>query len=80
VDEPDPLLGCTGFDWDDPYAFKNWERHRVTTTECEEVFLRSLLVVRHDSLYSPRVGAQALTPSCVARAKLRIQQVIERVQ
>jgi len=52
MDELDPLLGCTGFDWDDQNALKNWERHRVTTTECEEVFLRSPLVVRHDSLHA----------------------------
>jgi uncharacterized protein len=32
------MTGLTGFEWDDGNATKNWERHRVTQAEAEEVF------------------------------------------
>jgi len=31
------MTGLTGFEWDDGNATKNWERHRVTQAEAEEV-------------------------------------------
>jgi uncharacterized protein len=33
----DLMTGLTGFEWDDGNATKNWERHRVTRAEAEEV-------------------------------------------
>jgi hypothetical protein len=33
-----------GFDWDEGNLLKNWERHRVTGSECEEVFFNRPLV------------------------------------
>lgn len=44
----DPLQGCTGFDRDEAYAQKNWDRHRVTPEEAEDVFFHEPLVVRSD--------------------------------
>ncbi|HXP86336.1 MAG TPA: BrnT family toxin [Bryobacteraceae bacterium] len=44
----DPLNSCTGFDWDDANTHKNWERHRVTPEEAEDVFFNEPLVVRGD--------------------------------
>jgi uncharacterized DUF497 family protein len=44
----DPLEACNGFDWDDANADKNWERHRVTPEEAEDVFFNEPLVVRGD--------------------------------
>jgi len=41
----DPLRGCTGFDWDEGNATKNWVRHRVSRPECEEVFFLAPLVL-----------------------------------
>jgi uncharacterized protein len=41
----DPLLGCVGFEWDEGNATKNWERHRVSGPECEEVFFLAPLVM-----------------------------------
>lgn len=46
------LENCTGFDWDDANAHKNWERHRVTPEEAEDVFFREPLVVRSDVRHS----------------------------
>lgn len=50
----DPLDGCTGFDWDEANAQKNWERHRVTPEEAEDVFFNEPLVVRSDIRNSKR--------------------------
>ena len=44
----DPLDGCLGFDWDESNVQKNWDRHRVTPEEAEEVFLNLPLIVRKD--------------------------------
>jgi uncharacterized DUF497 family protein len=48
----DPLENCTGFDWDDANAHKNWERHRVTPEEAEGIFFHEPLVVRSDVRHS----------------------------
>lgn len=50
----DPLDGCTGFDWDDENAKKNWDRHQVTQEEAEDVFFNDPLVVRADVRHSQR--------------------------
>ena len=44
-----PLEGCIGFDWDDANIQKNWEQHRVTPEEAEDIFFHEPLVVRYDS-------------------------------
>lgn len=48
----DPLLECVGFDWDEANSAKNWERHRVTPEEAEDLFFRVPLVVRADTGHS----------------------------
>lgn len=50
----DPLAACTGFDWDEANVVKNWERHRVTPEEAEDLFFNDPLVVRSDSRHSKR--------------------------
>lgn len=42
----------TGFDWTGGNAEKNWEKHRVTTLEAEEVFFNDPLVVSEDPGHS----------------------------
>ena len=32
------MAGLAGFEWDEGNSTKNWERHRVTQAEAEEVF------------------------------------------
>jgi uncharacterized DUF497 family protein len=49
MDDADILSKCLGFDWDQHNARKNWEKHRATPAECEEVLLNLPLVVRDDS-------------------------------
>src|SRR5689334_886289 len=50
----DPLENCTGFDWDDANVQKNWESHRVTPEEAEDVFFHEPLVVRSDTRHSQK--------------------------
>lgn len=52
--EKDPLAGCTGFDWDEANAAKNWERHRVTPEEAEDVFFHDPFILRSDPGHSRR--------------------------
>jgi uncharacterized DUF497 family protein len=48
----DPLDACSGFEWDEGNANKNWERHQVSPEEAEEVFFNEPLVVRGDVRHS----------------------------
>jgi len=46
------LAECEGFDWDDGNIGKNWEKHRVTDWECEEVFFNQPLALGADVEHS----------------------------
>ena len=48
----DRLKDCTGFEWDEVNATKNWEKHDVSQSECEQVFFNKPLIVRRDSAHS----------------------------
>ncbi len=50
----DPLSECIGFDWDEGNAAKNWDRHRVTPGEAEDLFFSDPLVVRADIAHSTK--------------------------
>ncbi len=52
MDPLDILAGCSGFDWDEGKADKNWRKHCVTSSECEQVFLNQPLVVAKDFEHS----------------------------
>ena len=53
VDDSDEILfGCTGFQWDQGNDQKNFTKHGVTQTECEEVFFNSPLLVADDTGHS----------------------------
>lgn len=47
-----PLEQCTGFDWDDWNISKNWERHRATPEEAEDIFFHDPLLLRDDKRHS----------------------------
>ena len=54
ADESDVLSGCTGFEWDERNTGKNRQRHRVTPSECEEMFFNRPLVVADDIKHSEK--------------------------
>ena len=46
------LAHASGFEWDSGNTEKNWIRHQVRTTECEQVFFNRPLVVAPDVKHS----------------------------
>lgn len=47
------LVGnCEGFEWDEDNIEKNWEKHQVLPTECEEVFFNQPFVGTDDKQHS----------------------------
>jgi uncharacterized DUF497 family protein len=48
----DPLASCVGFDWDEGNVQKNWDAHRVTPEEAEDVFFQEPVLVRGDLPHS----------------------------
>jgi uncharacterized protein len=50
------ITRATGFDWDAGNVQKNWERHAVRFSECEEVFFRAPLLAVNDPKDSRREG------------------------
>src|SRR5580698_9642227 len=48
----DLVFGCAGFEWDKDNLTKNWEKHRVTFWECEEIFFNQPLLMAEDVKHS----------------------------
>lgn len=48
----DQLKECTGFQWDERNATKNWDEHNVSQSECEQVFFNRPLILRRDRKHS----------------------------
>lgn len=46
------LANCTGFEWDNGNIFKNWDKHEVSTGECEQIFFNKPLIVKRDKEHS----------------------------
>jgi uncharacterized DUF497 family protein len=40
-----------GFEWDQGNVSKNWEKHKVTHLECEEIFFNEPLIVQQDKTH-----------------------------
>jgi len=66
----DPLPGCTSFEWDEGNATKNWERHKVTQAECEEVFFLEPLLVSEDAAHSRKEARYYALGQTTAARKL----------
>jgi len=49
-----PFDVVAGFDWDEGNISKNWEKHRVSVLECEQVFFNRPLVIRDDEPHAAR--------------------------
>ena len=41
-----------GFDWDQGNSSKNWEKHKVTPVQCEELFFNMPLIVQTGEQHS----------------------------
>jgi uncharacterized DUF497 family protein len=51
-DWTDILSFAEDFEWDEGNIKKNWERHRVSHIECEEIFFNRPIIVKKDELHS----------------------------
>lgn len=61
---PKEVSACTGFDWDAGNIDKNWEGHRVSAAECEQVFFQRPVLIAADPRHSrdePRFAALGQT-------------------
>jgi len=54
MDELDFIENCTGFQWDTGNYRKNWKKHGVTASECEQIFFNRPLMTREDEKHSER--------------------------
>ena len=48
----DILESIEGFEWDEANSTKNWIKHKVYKTECEQVFFNIPLIVADDEKHS----------------------------
>ena len=46
------LAQCTGFEWDEGNSRKNWTKHQVTPSECEQIYFNQPLIVKNDINHS----------------------------
>ena len=72
------LLKWEGFDWDEGNLVENWEKHRVSASECEQIFFNSPLVAGLDEKHSdrePRYYALGITD---AKRRLFIAFTVRR--
>ena len=53
------LDNIAGFEWDSGNIDKNWVKHGVSNTECEEVFFNTPLLIRPDSSHSQEEARNA---------------------
>src|SRR6266404_1274593 len=51
---PEDLEGCTGFEWDEGNAEKNWILHQVSRAEVEAAFFNRPVLVGPDAGHSKR--------------------------
>lgn len=46
------ISNCTGFEWDQGNDTKNWDKHDVSTWECEQIFFNKPIIVKRDKEHS----------------------------
>jgi len=46
------LYQCSGFDWNEGNNDKNWLKHKVSPSECEQVFFNHPLLIQDDIIHS----------------------------
>ena len=46
------LYQCSGFDWNEGNTDKNWLKHKVSPSECEQIFFNNPLLIQDDIIHS----------------------------
>lgn len=52
MDISEKLEKCTGFQWDKGNIEKNWLKHKVSPSECEQIFFNIPLIAHDDIKHS----------------------------
>jgi uncharacterized DUF497 family protein len=66
------LSAITGFDWDDNNREKNWDKHGVLASECEEVFFNLPLLLQGDPAHSQKESRYYVLGHTIAGRRLFI--------
>jgi uncharacterized DUF497 family protein len=69
---PEDLDGCTGFEWDEGNADKNWSLHKVSRSEAEAAFFNRPVLVAPDAKHSRGEPRYALLGTTNAARSLTI--------
>jgi uncharacterized DUF497 family protein len=69
---PADLAECTGFQWDEGNATKNWEAHRVSQAECEQVFFNRPVRIAPGVAHEAGEGRRALFGQTYENRRLTI--------
>jgi len=48
------LAECEGFEWDKGNILKSWEKHKVSASECEQIFFNIPLIAAQDMQHSQK--------------------------
>ncbi len=64
------LSKVTDFEWDEANVEKNWEKHKVLASECEQVFFNQPLLVSEDAKHLKRESRYWLLGKTDAGRKL----------
>ena len=46
------LYQCSGFDWNEGNTDKNWLKHKISSSECEQIFFNHPLLIQDDIIHS----------------------------
>ena len=46
------IENCLGFQWDEGNSDKNWDKHKVSKSECEQAFFNLPIVIADDTRHS----------------------------
>ena len=66
------LSQLAGFDWDESNRDKNWEKHEVLASECEEVFFNLPLLLQPDPSHSQKEPRYYVLGNTIADRRLFI--------
>lgn len=72
MEGPFEIVDWEGFEWDEGNLLKNWEKHRVSASECEQVFFNRPLVAGLDKKHSQRESRYYALGITDAKRKLLI--------
>jgi uncharacterized protein len=75
---PDELAACTGFEWDEGNAEKNWELHQVSRGEAEDAFFNRPFIIAPDLQHSHKERRYAALGWTTAKRKLTVIFTVRR--